>query len=151
MRLARKLTVSLVAGVFVVLGVHAFFTVRSEVSYWERSMQRDAHLTGHALSIALAEIWRREGEVRALQMIEEANEEDSHVHIRWVWLKAPDGDPYAPRAPRALLEPVTLGREITTRDRTSDGEVVARTYVPAAIQRGRPGAIELTTSLEQQR
>ncbi len=151
MRLARKLTIALVASVLVVLGVHAYFAARTDVIYSERTLARDAHLTGHALSIAVAEIWRRDGEVRALQMIEDANEEDSHVRIRWVWLNAREDDPYAPRAPRAVLEPVALGSEVTYRDTTSEGEEVVRTYVPAAIQRGRPGAIELSTSTALQR
>jgi signal transduction histidine kinase len=151
MRLARKLTLSLVASVLCVLGVHAFFAARTDVAYSERTLARDAHLTGHALSIAVAEIWRRDGEVRALQMNEDANEEDSHVRIRWVWLNAREDDPYAPRAPRALLEPVALGQEITYRDTSANGEEVVRTYVPAAIQRGRPGAIELSTSTSLQR
>ena len=88
MRLARKLTLSLVAGVLVVLSVHAIFAVRAEVAYSERSIKRDAHLIGHALGTLIAPTWRRDGEVRALQMIDEANEEDSHVRIRWVWLNA---------------------------------------------------------------
>jgi signal transduction histidine kinase len=147
MRLARKLTLSIVAGVLVVLSVHAIFAVRAEVAYSERSIKRDAHLTGHALVTLVADVWRRDGEVRALQMIDEANEEDSHVRIRWVWLNAREDDPYAPRAPRALLGDVALGREVTVPGITPQGDEVMRTYVPAAIQRGRPGALELSTSL----
>jgi len=151
MRLARKLTLSIVFGVLVVLSAHAFLTIRSDGTFSEQQIKSDAHRTGTLLVQAMARIWKGENEVRALEMVDEANEDNSLVHLRWVLLNVADDDPYAPRAPRALLGPLALGREVYFRDVNADGEAVLRTYVPAPIQHGRPGAIEVTTSLSQQR
>src|SRR5215470_577860 len=151
MRLARKLTLSMVLGVLVVLSVHAVLTVRSDVAFSEQQIESNAHWTGNTLVKAMARIWPREGQVRALELVEEANEDASLGHLRWVWINAQEDDPYAPRAPKALLGPVALGREVHVHDTNADGEEVLRTYVPAPIQRGRPGAIEVTTSMSLQR
>ena len=151
MRLAHKLTLSMVLGVLVVLSAHAFLTVRSDVAFSQQQIESDAHRTGNVLVKAMGRIWGPEGQVRALEMVDEANEDQSLVHLRWVFLYAPEDDPYAPRAPRALLAPVALGQEVHVRATSADGDQVLRTYVPAPIQHGRPGAIEVTTSMSLQR
>src|SRR5262249_35056271 len=79
--------------------------------------------------------------------VDDLNEVESDIRIRWVWLNAPEGDPYAPRAPRALLRPVALGQEITWRDPAARQ---SRTYVPAPIERARPGALEISQSTDIQ-
>src|SRR5262249_17463060 len=147
MRLARKLTLSMVLGVLLVLSVHAFLTVRSDVAFSEQQVESDAHRAGNTLVKAMGQIWPRLGHVRALDLVDEGNEDQSLVHLRWVFLNAPEDDPYAPRAPRALLAPVALGQEVHIRDTNADGEQVLRTYVPAPLQRGRMGAMEVTTSM----
>jgi signal transduction histidine kinase len=151
MGLARKLTLSLVLGVLVVLAVHAIFTVSADTAFSEQQIESDAHRAGTQLVKAMAQTYKGEGLVRALEMVDEANEDGSLVRVRWVWLNAPGDDPYAPRAPRALLGGVAVGREVHLHDTTAEGEQVLRTYVPATFMRGRPGAIEVTTSMVLQR
>jgi signal transduction histidine kinase len=147
MKLARKLTLALVAGMLAVFAVHATVNVLRETRFAERATQRAAHQTGHVLQLALEEIWLREGQARALKLIDDVNEIESQIRIRWVWLNAPEGDPYAPRAPRALLGKVALGEEVTWRDTVAHQ---TRSYIPAPIERARPGALEISESTDIQ-
>lgn len=147
MKLARKLTLALVAGMLAVFAIHATVNVLRETRFAERAAKRAAHQTGHALQLALEEIWQPDNPARALKLVDDLNEVESEIRIRWVWLNAPEGDPYAPRAPRSVLGPVALGEEITWRD-TAAGQT--RTYVPAPIERARPGALEISQSTDIQ-
>jgi two-component system, NtrC family, sensor kinase len=142
-KLARKLTLALVAGMLAVFAVHATVNVLRETGFAERATKRAAHQAGHVLVLALEEIWLRDGQARALRLIDDVNEDESEIRIRWVFLNAPAGDPYAPRAPRLLLMPVALGQEVTWLDNPARQ---IRTYIPASIEQGRPGALEISES-----
>lgn len=146
MGLARKLAASMILGVLAVLGVHAILTVRGDAAFFKQFIEAESDRMGRMLVTAMAHIWQRE-QSRAIQLVDEANEDDG-ARIRWVWLNALEDDPYAPRAPRSALAGVALGREVHYPDVDARGAEVLRTYVPAPIQRGRPGAIEITRSLE---
>jgi signal transduction histidine kinase len=147
MKLARKLTLALVAGMLAVFAVHATINVLRETKFAERATQRAAHQTGHVLQLALEEVWLPDNQVRALKLVDDVNEVESEIRIRWVWLNAPEGDPYAPRAPRAVLGPVALGEEVTWRDTVARQ---TRSYIPAPIERARPGALEISESTDIQ-
>src|SRR5262249_1947854 len=139
-------------GILAVLAVHAVLTIRADQAFYEKSLDDNSHSKGTLLAKAIARILRSgEGQVRALQMIDEANEPNGRERYRWVWLNAPEDDPRAPRAPRSVLGPVALGREVPYSDTNAQGEPVRRTYVPASIERGRPGAVEVTASMAPQR
>src|SRR5262249_31962548 len=115
MRLARKLTLSMVLGVMVVLSVHAIFTVRSDVAFSEEQIKSVAPRSGTLLVHAMQRSWKNEGDARALQMVDEANEDGSPVRLKWVFLNAPEDDPYAPHLPKPLLQSIALGREVHVR------------------------------------
>jgi two-component system, NtrC family, sensor kinase len=147
MKLARKLTLALVAGMAAVLAVHAVIAVRREIAYSDQSMRSEAHFQGKALVAALDRVRHLAGPVEALQLIDDANEPESGRKIRWVWLNAREGEPHTPRAPRSILGPVALGAEVTWKDPATH---LVRTYVPAPIESGRPGAIEVSQTTTQQ-
>jgi two-component system NtrC family sensor kinase len=147
LRIAAKLTLVLVFAVLIVLVVNAVTRVRREGALFEHDMQRDHHLMGRGLGVAVAQIWEDEGEERALRLVERANERESAVLIRWVWLDASGTDPYAPAAPEDVLLTVRDGAEGHWVDR----EGVGRLYSYFPLPTPRPGALEISETLEQQR
>ncbi len=143
MRLARKLTIVLALGVAVVLAVFGLLGVQREVVLYENDMRRDQHLMGRALSAAVAEVWRLDGQKRALELIQDANVREGEVRIRWVWLDSP--------AAAHVRESLASGEEVVVVDRNPkpDGEIP--TFVPVPKIGGpRPGALALTESLRQE-
>ena len=147
MRLARKLTLALVLAVCAILTVHGVFAARRELDFFEMDTQRDARVMGRTLVAVVSEIWRAEGEVRALQMIDEANEREENVNFRYVSL-----DPASPRKPTIAVERIgqfTVGRVHVFREGNSQGKIF--TYVPLPADPSGRGAIEVSSSLVDQR
>jgi signal transduction histidine kinase len=147
MKLARKLTLALVAGVLAVLAAQAYFRVARESAFFERDIAHDNDLIGRAVAAATARVWAVGGAAAGLSLVDEANEREAQVQIKFVWLDAPAGDPRAPLLPRAALEPVRRGGEIVQKGPGPDGTPHLVTYVPVAIPGEAPAAIELAESL----
>lgn len=147
MRLARKLTLALVFAVVAVLTLHGGLTARRELAYFEFDTQRDARVMGRTLVAVVSEIWRAEGAERALQMIEEANEREASVNFRYVSL-----DPSSARRPTIAAERIgrfVRGRENVVRELSNEGKIF--TYVPVPADPSGLGAIEVSSSLIDQR
>jgi two-component system NtrC family sensor kinase len=153
MKLARKFIVALILGVTLVLGAYAWLTVVGEVAAFEADMRRDQHLLGRVLAAAVSALWSIEGETRALALVRDANEAESELAIRWVWLDAPTGDAHAPRIDRKVLDPVAAGTELSYVVRGGGGrDGFLATYIPVAVvgpraRAGRVGALEVAESL----
>jgi two-component system, NtrC family, sensor kinase len=144
-RLTRKLTVALFMGILALLLVNAWFRVKREIALFESEAKRDHHVMARALSVSVAEVWRVEGEARALELVSRVNEAESHLSIRWVW---PDAAPGSPMAPAISLER-ELATEFAVVDRVrSPGRVL--TWMPVVVG-GKKGGIELEESLANER
>ena len=92
MKLAGKLTVALVFGIFVVMAGYAYLQIRQEVVLYEADSERVKHL-GHMMRITVEEIWQLEGEARLRELVAGA---DPEVGVRVVSLHAPVGDALRP-------------------------------------------------------
>jgi signal transduction histidine kinase len=144
-QLTRRLTIALTLIGVAVLGLSALLEMRLD---WQRAQDesREEHvLLGRVLNGAVARSARFEGIEQALFHLDEANRYQQRVHVRWVWLDAPEGSSFAPLLPASSLEPVRAGHEIFGElDAVSSPTFVS--YSPLALD-GRPGAIELTGAL----
>ena len=150
MRLARKLTVVLVLGVFAVLAVYAWVTVQRVLNLFDVDQRHDATLMGRALGTAVAEAWRTRGEDQALKVVQHANVKDGQLKVRWVWLDAQVGEKHHPMAPLEALEPVALGKDVSTIS-SEEGGGYFYTYIPVRVPGPRKGALELSESLARKR
>lgn len=139
---------ALVVGIFVVLAVNAVFRVRRDLGIFENDMRRDHHMITRALTSAVSEIWRSEGEARAMRLVEEVNERDSQLTIRWVWL----GTDEAPveGLDEARYRRVLDGKEVDWRT-VAEGKEQLVTLSPVPTPSGRLGAIEVAESLDGER
>ncbi|WP_437286861.1 sensor histidine kinase [Sorangium sp. So ce406] len=146
MKLARKLTLALVFGVFLVLALSAYVQIRRDAMVFENDVQRDHHTMGRALAAAVTEVWRSEGAARALRLVEDANEREQQVNIRWVWLDGQTDEPHRPRLAPELLVPVAGGQAVVRRIPQKDADLLV-TCVPVPVPGDRAGALELSESL----
>lgn len=66
----------------------------------------------------------------ARRLIEQVNESESQVQIRWVLLDAPAGDPTAPRLGKDVVEPLLVGQDAGGKLVAHDGTEDLVTYAP---------------------
>ena len=102
MKLARKLVVAFLLVVCAVFAVYAANRVDREIRLFETDMQRDAKVLGRALSAAMIEVWKADGEASALRIVALADAQSKDVKIRWVWLEGADPGQGAQLTPAEL-------------------------------------------------
>lgn len=140
MRLARRLILAIVLAIVAVLAVHGYYRVRRESALLDREGRRDHLLLGRALGVGMAEAWRRAGPSAALALVDEMNQREPEIEIRWIWTESePMSSPEALAAARA-------GREVAWVERRPDGAELLFTLVPVRLADGRVGAVELSES-----
>jgi two-component system NtrC family sensor kinase len=149
MKLMAKLVFILLLGIVVVLLIDGYLSVRREVELFEWNMKRNALLLGHAMKGLVIDSWGSDGGKRALRLIQDANEHERQVSIRWIWLDAAPGTRSAPLASREELTPLVHGKEVCLRTREKQGQGDLTVYVPVAVDASRVGALELTESLSE--
>ncbi|EYF04968.1 sensor histidine kinase [Chondromyces apiculatus] len=149
MKLTRKLVIVLFLGVFMVLTIHAYTRVRRELGLFEVDMKRDAHIIGRVLSAAASEIWLSDGRERALRLIRDANERESHVTIRYIVLP-PEPGSEVPLASLEALAPVLHDQEVVVKATPPGKAESLVTYFPLHVE-GTTGALELAESLAGER
>lgn len=140
MRVAHKLTLTLIGGILLVHAGSAWLRVEREVELFEDDAARDSKVLGRALRHAVEKTWSTSGEEAAIQLVEHSNSRESHLDIRWVWRDAQPGGEHAPAASPAELARLSDG-SFTLQ--LGDGVGAFYTYVPVKVPGGREGAIEI--------
>lgn len=147
-KLAAKLIASLALAVVAMLTLEAYVSVQRNVEVFESDMRRDANQLGRTLKDLTEDVWKTNGQQRAMQLIEEANEEELLVSVRWVWLDATVREEFRPRASSEELESVRAGNTISFSQHHDDGAGFLYTYVPLEGDSSRPAALELAKALD---
>jgi two-component system NtrC family sensor kinase len=96
MKLARKLSLGLFAGVLLVVALTAYQRMMREISLFDTDMRRDQRLIATTLAEALDDVWRAEGEARVLDLVRRADVAKEDLYIRWVRLDPGGGVHHAP-------------------------------------------------------
>jgi two-component system NtrC family sensor kinase len=148
MKLARQMVFSLLVGVILVLSVSAWLRVRHEVEQFDVDMRRDDLLVGRAIATGVTRTWHSEGEQAGFAFLRSFNNEQHHVKVRWVWLDGHPDEQTAPLLPLEQLGPAVAGSELAHRSLALGFQL---TYLPLTAPSGRPGALELSESLEAER
>jgi hypothetical protein len=84
MKLARKLILSMVMGLTVVLTANAFYRVRRELAAFDEDMKQDHEVLAQVLEKAVTAVWASKGRDAALQLIASTKPPSNMLHIRWV-------------------------------------------------------------------
>jgi two-component system NtrC family sensor kinase len=150
MKIAQKLTMALLGCVVVALAVNASTVVRAEIARYEDEVSAHQSITGRALRPAIAQVWRTDGRARALEVVDEANHGLKKLDIRWVWLDTPVQERWRPWVAQAELAAVLRGEDATIIERTYRPIGRIFSYVPLQLPGERPGAIEISESIERE-
>lgn len=151
MKLAWKLTLALLAGIWTVLAVHAFLELGRERDLFREDLADDLRIIGRSLRPAVQRIWEKEGQLLALQVLDYEDETARRVNIRWTWLAAPEGDPARPVLDAERSAMVAGGEEVFMVDEEEGRAGRAYLYVPVALEALPAGALELSESLVPER
>ncbi len=143
MRLTFKLTLAMACAILLVLATNSAIRIRLELAVYETDVQRDSRVLGRAVAGAASLIWARVNEREARDLVLDANERESNMTIRWVWLDATSG-PDAPEVPAELrvMDPAAELVTMRWRQQNQPSDAIY-TYVRAKVPDGRPGAVEL--------
>lgn len=147
MKLTAKLVFIIILGIIAILATDGYISYLRQIKLFEEDMQLDTRSIGLAMKELVAVVWRSDGQGRTLKVIEETNEGGHKVRIRWVWLDAPPGDTYAPKASLKELDAVIHGQSATFKGESKDGKKYYFSYIPISVDANRPGALELSESL----
>jgi two-component system, NtrC family, sensor kinase len=143
MKLARKLTLAILAVMIAVFALNAAERIQRDRRALRADIQRDHRSLARALQVVVRESFREDGEQRALSLVEAANQRESAMQIRWLWV-----------TPGKTLRQLNASQ--TARlTKGHDVEQVSQklgmrwlyTYAPVLLDGGRVGAIELSESL----
>jgi two-component system, NtrC family, sensor kinase len=150
MRLARRLSFAISLGICVVLGVNAWLRIAHDRAAYRADAQRDHSAFGRGLAAAIEFVWMRDGKDGALAAVEQFNRRESHLTVRWVWLRAPRNDPeFAARDPALAAQARDRAHSDVVRD--AEGVPHMLTYAPVKVAGARAGALELYESLAPER
>ncbi len=144
MRIAYKLALALIFGFTVVLAVQTVLNVRREQALFAAEARAEQVRLGETLGAFVAEVWKVEGEARAMELITQAHQTNDAVSFRWVWL-----DGATPGvAPRVPLELLTEARADTAQIIVQADDIYG--YAPVPTGSERPGAIEISRSRSEE-
>src|SRR3954467_11800307 len=138
MRLSRKITLLFLVPFVSMLAILGYRATRREIAIYESQVSTDLVLMGRALRPTFAEVWRVEGEARALQLLEAAERDVHEVKIQWV-----------PRESMPRAVDVASELPIVQKDPESDDSVGrVSVFLPVLDAKMPPGALVLSRSLE---
>ena len=84
MRLARKLILSMVIGLTLVLAANAYYRVRRELAAFDEDMRQDHEVLARVLGRAVTRTWESSGREAALQIIPMVAPTSPMLHARWL-------------------------------------------------------------------
>src|SRR4051794_27916514 len=103
MKLTLKLVFAVIALIVVILGADTYLSVQRESEFLQNEVQGKAYRIGNAMKELVADAWRHRGPDSAFALIRLANQRESTVMIRWVWLDAAPDDKFIPKIPPERL------------------------------------------------
>ncbi len=161
MKIARRLTLFIIASMCLVLFLDAYLGVRRERALFEIDIREDLRQASATFSAAAAMVWATSGAEAARGLVAETNAAADQPDLRWVDLDAPAGSKDAPRVALDRLLPAVRSRGIQRRAVDRDGYMHLYAYTPIPIWRyaegvtTRPGnasqVLEVSKSLAPER
>ncbi len=148
MRVAAKLVSVLVLGVMIIVAIEAYVSITRDIAIFDEETEHATSQLGATLKVLVEDVWNHNGQQRALELVEDANREESPVHVRVVRLDAARDDPDAPRASAKTLRMVRDGTLTSVEERNEVGRGFLFTYVRLDVGSGRPMALEISRPLD---
>src|SRR4029453_1249077 len=147
MKLTLKLACVFLAVTVLVLSIAGYLRVQREVDTFQSTMVQDGRLFGRIIGGMLADTWQTYGQVRVLQLLEDANASTHRFHFSWFPLEslttALDGAGIDQQQHATLLR----GDRVVVKTRDGQGQATLSVYTPVVVGSEVPGAIEVVQSL----
>jgi len=134
MKLARKLILSTIIGLVVVLSTNAYYRVQRELTAFDLEMRQNHEVLARVLERSVRELWSSQGPQAALTFISTVQAPDQTPHIRW--LGGPSVPP--PMSTSSMLVshfPVHVGGQVVGTVELSQPRDFAAAYVRKTIVR----------------
>jgi two-component system, NtrC family, sensor kinase len=147
MKLTLKLVCVVLAVTILVLSIAGYLRVQREVDTFQSTMAQDGRLLGRIIGSMLADTWQTYGQVRVLQLLEDANA--STHRFRFSWLPLESLTPALDRAGVDQQQRAALlrGDRVVAKTRDAQGQATLSVYTPVVVGSEVPGAIEVAQSL----
>ena len=142
MKLFYHLFGSLLLGMILLIGIDEYLNFLVEVEQFETDMVTNALQTGNSISGMIAHTWQESGEIKALELIEDASKSGT-IRIRWVWADKFPIDVTVAADDKEKLTNLDLHKTSTLKIHDPSGETLLYTYIPVDIGQERSGALEL--------
>jgi two-component system, NtrC family, sensor kinase len=146
MRLARKLTVALVAGILAVMAAYASFQVREEVVLSQADLTRASRI-GRAWMGTIEAVWEHEGPARARELAARAMQRSQDITVRILPLAAGptgSGDAWSADERQRLL----AGAAVSRRYSDDAGNDWRQIYSALRVPDGEPAVVEYAEPME---
>jgi signal transduction histidine kinase len=147
MHLAKRIYLYLGCIFIVAMLIFGIISYQREAQELEIDTVHDIVTLGRGFASAVASVWQRDGEARALKIIREANNEKSRIRVRWVWLDNTSIPRYCPTISARRLRELGNRPFLVRHGCRIDGEDALFAYFPVLTSSSRLGAIELSESL----
>ena len=84
MRLARKLILSMVIGLALVLSANSYYRVRRELAAFDQDMAQDHQVLAQVLRESVTAVWTNAGREAAIALIDKVRSPSDMLHVLWV-------------------------------------------------------------------
>jgi signal transduction histidine kinase len=133
-KLARKLILSMVIGLTVVLAANAYYRVRRELAAFDEDMRQDHVVLAQVLERAVSAVWASKGRDAALQLVASTTPPSNMLRIRWL-----DGkNAQVGMAESNVLVtrvPIVIAGQVVGQVEISESRAFARQYVRSTVIR----------------
>ena len=134
MRLARKLILSMVIGLTLVLAANSFYRVRRELAAFDEDMKQDHEVLAQVLESAITTVWASQGRDAAMRLVASTKPPSAMLHIRWVDASAGTvGETTTDLLVTRV--PIRVGGTIVGRVEISESHDFARHFVRSTVVR----------------
>jgi two-component system, NtrC family, sensor kinase len=143
MRLATKVSLGLMSGLLIALGVDGYVEIRRQIDVYNTRLQLDLRGQARTLAAAVGKLWSTFGDEGAAEVLEAANDRSVGTEARWISLRRLlDSDEVSSMSQEDLDE-LQEGRPIVREvlSRPDGARVVALS--PVHVDLGMMGVVEL--------
>jgi signal transduction histidine kinase len=134
MKLARKLILTMVVGLTVVLSANAYYRVRRELAAFDTDMKQDHEVLAQVLENAVTAVWINKGRDAALQLIATVKPPSDMLRIRWRDGENPENDSAKSKA-LVTHVPITIAGKVMGFVEVSESRDFAHRYVRTTVIR----------------
>jgi len=144
MKLITRIVFSYLLLMLIILMVDGYMSYQHRIKLYEEDMTTDINTLGLVMKPVIEDVWQKDGEHGALDIINDANLGASDVNIRFVWLDLLPEDTLGPRISREKLD---LAAPDYSGSFVGPKKNLVYYYFPVSVDNKRPAALELSADL----